>query len=66
MIGSLVQCRLWNQQYISFAGYKLDDGTIVGDPANVEFTTVCEKLGMTVKYMRNIRDGLCILAPTRL
>ncbi|XP_011165980.2 nitric oxide synthase, salivary gland [Solenopsis invicta] len=37
--------RVWNQQLINYAGYKNPDGTILGDPANVEFTEVCIKLG---------------------
>ncbi|XP_043579281.1 nitric oxide synthase, salivary gland [Bombus pyrosoma] len=37
--------RVWNQQLISYAGYKNPDGTIIGDPANVEFTELCMKLG---------------------
>ncbi|XP_015598208.1 nitric oxide synthase, salivary gland [Cephus cinctus] len=37
--------RVWNQQLIGYAGYKNPDGTITGDPANVEFTEVCVKLG---------------------
>ncbi|XP_066586894.1 nitric oxide synthase, salivary gland [Prorops nasuta] len=37
--------KVWNQQLISYAGYKNPDGTILGDPANVEFTEVCIKLG---------------------
>lgn len=37
--------RLWNSQLISFAGYPLEDGSVLGDPINVEFTTVCLKLG---------------------
>ncbi|XP_012524269.1 nitric oxide synthase, salivary gland [Monomorium pharaonis] len=37
--------RVWNQQLINYAGYKNPDGTILGDPANVEFTEVCMKLG---------------------
>lgn len=32
--------RVWNVQLISYAGYKQPDGTIVGDPMNVEFTDV--------------------------
>lgn len=32
--------RVWNQQLINYAGYKNPDGTILGDPANVEFTEV--------------------------
>ncbi|XP_012275116.1 nitric oxide synthase, salivary gland isoform X2 [Orussus abietinus] len=37
--------RVWNQQLISYAGYKNADGTITGDPVNVEFTELCLKLG---------------------
>ncbi|KAL0272500.1 UNVERIFIED_CONTAM: hypothetical protein PYX00_005440 [Menopon gallinae] len=37
--------RVWNQQLISYAGYKNPDGTITGDPMNVEFTEICMKMG---------------------
>ncbi|XP_022086266.1 nitric oxide synthase, brain-like isoform X2 [Acanthaster planci] len=38
--------RVWNTQLISYAGYKQPDGSIIGDPANVEFTEICmQKLG---------------------
>ncbi|XP_043519270.1 nitric oxide synthase, salivary gland isoform X1 [Frieseomelitta varia] len=37
--------RVWNHQLINYAGYKNPDGTIIGDPANVEFTELCLKLG---------------------
>ena len=32
--------RVWNVQLIRYAGYKQNDGSILGDPANVEFTEV--------------------------
>lgn len=32
--------RIWNAQLIRYAGYKQPDGTILGDPANVELTEV--------------------------
>lgn len=32
--------RVWNAQLISYAGYKQPDGSVVGDPMNVEFTEV--------------------------
>lgn len=41
--------RVWNSQLISYAGYKQEDGTIVGDPINVEFTEVCVRLGWKPK-----------------
>lgn len=37
--------RVWNPQLVSYAGYKQPDGSIIGDPLNVEFTEVCQKLG---------------------
>ncbi|XP_038059438.1 nitric oxide synthase, brain-like isoform X2 [Patiria miniata] len=38
--------RVWNPQLVSYGGYKQPDGSIIGDPANVEFTeVVMEKLG---------------------
>ncbi|WP_246943907.1 nitric oxide synthase oxygenase [Bacillus pinisoli] len=36
--------RIWNHQLIRYAGYEHEDG-IVGDPASVEFTKICESLG---------------------
>ncbi|XP_037910457.1 nitric oxide synthase isoform X2 [Hermetia illucens] len=41
--------RIWNSQLISYAGYRNPDGTILGDPLNVEFTEVCIKLGWKSK-----------------
>lgn len=32
--------RIWNGQLISYAGYKMNDGSIIGDPVNVEITEV--------------------------
>lgn len=32
--------RVWNSQLISYAGYRNPDGTIKGDPSNVQFTEV--------------------------
>ena len=32
--------RVWNSQLIRYAGYKQSDGSVIGDPANVEFTEV--------------------------
>jgi len=32
--------RIWNPQLLSYAGYRNPDGTIQGDPANVEITEV--------------------------
>ncbi|XP_042297702.1 nitric oxide synthase, brain isoform X1 [Sceloporus undulatus] len=37
--------RVWNSQLIRYAGYKQMDGTILGDPANVELTEICIQQG---------------------
>ncbi|XP_074635667.1 nitric oxide synthase 3-like isoform X3 [Acropora palmata] len=37
--------RVWNSQLIRYAGYKQSDGSVIGDPANVEFTEICVQLG---------------------
>eukprot|EP00794_Sanderia_malayensis_P014342 gene14341-15838_t len=37
--------RIWNSQIIRYAGYKLPDGTIIGDPANLKITELCQSLG---------------------
>ncbi|XP_077168526.1 nitric oxide synthase, inducible isoform X2 [Paroedura picta] len=44
--------RIWNIQLIRYAGYRMTDGSIVGDPANVEFTQLCIQLGWKPKYGR--------------
>ncbi|KAM9468386.1 nitric oxide synthase, inducible-like [Clarias gariepinus] len=42
--------RVWNSQLIRYAGYRMEDGHIIGDPVNVEFTKICVQLGWTPKY----------------
>jgi len=37
--------RVWNEQLIRYAGYREPDGSVVGDPAQEEFTTAMELLG---------------------
>ncbi|KAL9981801.1 hypothetical protein ACROYT_G010554 [Oculina patagonica] len=37
--------RVWNAQLIRYAGYAQPDGTVIGDPANVDFTEICQSLG---------------------
>ncbi|MEY8750154.1 nitric oxide synthase oxygenase [Alkalicoccobacillus gibsonii] len=37
--------RIWNHQLIRYAGYVTEDGTMIGDPASVDFTKVCQELG---------------------
>ncbi|XP_012871743.1 PREDICTED: nitric oxide synthase, inducible [Dipodomys ordii] len=44
--------RVWNSQLIQYAGYHLPDGSIRGDPANLEFTQLCIELGWKPCYGR--------------
>jgi nitric-oxide synthase len=37
--------RIWNPQLIRYAGYRQPDGSVIGDPAQVEFTEVVRGLG---------------------
>lgn len=36
---------IWNHQILQFAGYKTEDGTVVGDPMSVEVTEAIMDLG---------------------
>jgi nitric oxide synthase oxygenase domain/subunit len=36
---------IWNQQLLSFAGYRNEDGTVLGDPQNVSLTEAIMELG---------------------
>ena len=44
--------RVWNSQLVRYAGYKQNDGSVLGDPANVEFTEVREREGGGEKRKR--------------
>jgi nitric-oxide synthase, bacterial len=37
--------RVYNAQLMRYAGYRLADGTVLGDPANVELTAIATALG---------------------
>jgi len=37
--------RIWNHQLLGYAGYERADGSILGDPKNLEFTREVEALG---------------------
>jgi nitric-oxide synthase len=37
--------RIWNPQLIRYAGWRRADGTVLGDPLQIEFTAVLEFLG---------------------
>ncbi|XP_053560576.1 nitric oxide synthase, inducible isoform X2 [Bombina bombina] len=44
--------RVWNSQLVRYAGFEMQDGSIRGDPASVEFTELCIQLGWKPKYGR--------------
>uniref|UniRef100_A0A8C3J6C4 Nitric oxide synthase n=1 Tax=Calidris pygmaea TaxID=425635 RepID=A0A8C3J6C4_9CHAR len=44
--------RIWNAQLIRYAGYKQPDGTVLGDPANVELTEICIQQGWKAPHGR--------------
>ncbi|NWZ40315.1 NOS2 protein, partial [Brachypodius atriceps] len=44
--------RVWNSQLIRYAGYTMPDGSVLGDPATLEFTQLCIELGWKPKYGR--------------
>ncbi|MFX4294400.1 nitric oxide synthase oxygenase [Streptomyces bohaiensis] len=44
--------RVWNSQLVRYAGYRLDDGRVLGDPANVAFTETVRRLGWRARYGR--------------
>ena len=52
--------RLWNSQLLRYAAYKQPNGSILGDPANLELTEQALKLGWT-KENRTAFDYLPII-----
>ncbi|XP_057298055.1 nitric oxide synthase, inducible-like isoform X1 [Hydractinia symbiolongicarpus] len=44
--------RVWNGQLVRYAGYKQEDGTVIGDPASVELTEIAQQLGWVGKGTR--------------
>jgi nitric oxide synthase oxygenase domain/subunit len=51
--------RVWNSQLVSYAGYLQSDGSIIGDPARVQFTRVC--LYLKSFYYRRLYSKVCII-----
>ena len=43
---------IWNNQILDFAGYKMDDGIVLGDASNVDLTTAIIELGWTPPQAR--------------
>jgi nitric-oxide synthase len=40
---------VWNEQLIRYAGYRSEDGTVIGDPRYAEFTEAVQRLGWISK-----------------
>jgi nitric-oxide synthase len=55
--------RIWNEQLVRYAGYPQADGSVVGDPRNVEFTNRCQALGWRGKGGRHDLLPLAIQVP---
>ena len=49
---------IWNNQLLGFAGYKMDDGSVLGDPGNIELTTAIIELGWRPPQTRGRWDLL--------
>ncbi|CAK42680.1 uncharacterized protein An15g07930, partial [Aspergillus niger] len=52
----------WNKQVLNFAGYELEDGSILGDPSNVKLTQDIIDLGWTPPRAKTRWDLLPIVA----
>jgi len=53
--------RIWNPQIFRYAGYRDPDGTILGDPLNVELTEAAIRLGWTPPRERSRFDLLPVI-----
>jgi nitric-oxide synthase len=50
--------RIWNYQLVRYAGYRAEDGEVLGDPAEAEFTASCLALGWVAPRTRGPFDVL--------
>ncbi|KAK1173522.1 nitric oxide synthase, endothelial-like [Acipenser oxyrinchus oxyrinchus] len=48
----LMDFRIWSPQLIRYAGYSQPDGSVIGDPSNVELTELCIQMGWKPRYGR--------------
>ena len=53
---------IWNSQILQFAGYKLDDGIVLGDPMSVEITNAIIDLGWQPPEPKSRWDVLPLVA----
>lgn len=70
LVDGEVPCKIWSPQFISYAGYEQPDGSVIGDPANVEITKICQRLGITIAMMtywtHSVKLGLLYHEPQEL
>lgn len=53
--------RIWNPLLIRYAGYQQTDDSILGDPAQVKFTQICERLGWSAPKTKTPFDILPLI-----
>ncbi len=53
--------RIWNSQYIRFAAYEQEDGTVLGDKANLKLTQTLIRQGWTPPTTKTAYDTLPIV-----
>jgi nitric-oxide synthase len=56
--------RIWNDQLIRYAGYRGADGSVVGDPEQIDFTNVAIRLGWAPPSVRGHFDVLPLILQT--
>jgi len=53
--------RIWNYQLLRYAGYRAEDGAVLGDPAEAAFTEECLRLGWNPPTKRGRFDVLPLM-----
>jgi nitric oxide synthase oxygenase domain/subunit/sulfite reductase alpha subunit-like flavoprotein len=59
--GRSAPIRIWNRQLLGYAAYRRMDGSIMGDPANLQFTALCQEFGWTPPKLKTDFDVLPLL-----
>ncbi|WP_199331046.1 MULTISPECIES: nitric oxide synthase oxygenase [unclassified Calothrix] len=53
--------RIWNPLLIRYAGYQQADGSILGDPAQIKLTQICQRLGWLAPEIKTPFDILPLI-----
>ncbi len=56
--------RIWNDQLIRYAGYRRADGSVLGDPEQIDFTSRAIELGWSPPSVRGHFDVLPVIVQT--